>query len=1040
MDEFLSPASKYRGVPFWAWNGKLELTELRRQVHIMKHMGLGGFFMHSRVGLEKQYLSDEWFECVDACIDEAEKLGMKAWLYDEDRWPSGAAGGLVTKDPKYRMKSLVVETLTRPGDLKWSVKTLAAFTAVVHHHTVRNVKLIAKGKKPGRLSKRESILVFHSVEADCNPWFNGYAYLDTLSHEAVRRFIKITHEEYRKRCSRHFGKTVPGIFTDEPNYRRDPNSIAWTAKLPEVFRNRYGYNLLRRLPELFFDLDGHEVSQVRYHYHDCITFLFVDAFARQIGQWCDTNGMKHTGHVMAEWTPSSQAGAVGSCMRFYEHMQTPGMDLLSEYNREYDTAKQVASAARQFGRKWRLSESYGCTGWDFPFAGHKAQGDWQAAFGINLRCQHLAYYTMEGEAKRDHPASISYQSPWWEIYSKVEDYFARIHVLMTRGLEVRDLLVIHPVESVWALNCPSCNHVNRMTKLDISITDLRDSLLAANIDFDYGDEDILARHGKITRKNSKPELLVGKARYKTIVVPPLLTMRARTLDLLMQFKAAGGTVIFAGTPAGFVDAVPSKSVVEFANQCVKTQPKGQALATAVELTCRRISITDTAGKQIVPALHLLREDNDAFYLFVCNAGHDFRKRRRNNKGLAAMPHMADVATCDRTVSFSDVRISGFVGCQGIPVEFDPDSGRVFVAESKHKNTGWEIRTSLPSIGSRLFMIPKKNIPKSLPKGRKLKNVSTRNLTCDKWNITLSECNNLVLDWPRYKIGSSRYRKADEILRIDRAVRDTLELTHRGGEMIQPWARKKSQSPKSVSVELAYQFDVKVVPSGDFFLGIEHPELYRINLNGIQVNTDTNSGWWVDKSLRKIPIDPVLLHIGKNEIKIACDYGENHSGLEIIYLLGNFGSKVYTEIASITAMPTALKLGDWTKQGLTFYSGSIGYRKNMQVKFDEDERVFVQVRDYCGVAVRVLVNWRQAGIIAWPPNELDITDYLDGEKIELCLEVLGHRRNSHGPLHLNTRKPFSIGPSDFSTTGHKWSNEYQVVPCGLMKPPKLIVRK
>ena len=102
-------------------------------------------------------------------------------------------------------------------------------------------------------------------------------------------------------------------------------------------------------------------------------------------------------------------------MRFYEHMQAPGMDLLTERWRIYDTAKQVSSVARQFGRKWRLTETYGCTGWDFPFAGHKALGDWQTALGINLRCQHLYWYTMKGEAKRDYPAPSASSRPGGRI-------------------------------------------------------------------------------------------------------------------------------------------------------------------------------------------------------------------------------------------------------------------------------------------------------------------------------------------------------------------------------------------------------------------------------------------------------------------------------------------------------------------------------------------------------------------------------------------------------------------------------------------------
>ena len=91
LQEFTNPPCDYRGKPFWAWNGKLEPDELRRQIRLLKRMGLGGFFMHARVGLDTDYLSEDWFRCVAACIDEAKKQKMHAYLYDEDRWPSGAA-------------------------------------------------------------------------------------------------------------------------------------------------------------------------------------------------------------------------------------------------------------------------------------------------------------------------------------------------------------------------------------------------------------------------------------------------------------------------------------------------------------------------------------------------------------------------------------------------------------------------------------------------------------------------------------------------------------------------------------------------------------------------------------------------------------------------------------------------------------------------------------------------------------------------------------------------------------------------------------
>ncbi len=469
LKEFRNPPSEYRGAPFWAWNGRLDPDELRRQIRLMHRMGLGGFFMHSRVGLVTPYLSKEWMDCVAACVDEAEKLGMKAWLYDEDRWPSGAAGGMVTKNPAYRERQLEMLTFDRLRDFRWDGKYLAAFVARTDAPRASGVRRLRRGERPMSLAAGEKILAFRMKVKDCSPWYNGYTYIDAMNPRAVAEFIRVTHEAYRRRFGRYFGRTIPGIFTDEPTYGKPPgpNFLQWTDKLPRHFRQRYGYDVLDHLVELLFDVDGKTLSQARWHYYDCITALFVDAFSRQIGRWCRRSGLDFTGHVLGEETLLSQSNVVGSCQRFYEYMQSPGMDVLTEYNREYDTAKQVSSVAHQFGRRWRLTETYGCTGWDFPFAGHKAVGDWQAALGINLRCQHLSWYTMEGEAKRDYPAAILYQSPWWEAYGKVEDYFARVHVLMSHGKEVRDLLVIHPVESMWTLYAIN-NRAAKQEYLDMS--------------------------------------------------------------------------------------------------------------------------------------------------------------------------------------------------------------------------------------------------------------------------------------------------------------------------------------------------------------------------------------------------------------------------------------------------------------------------------------------------------------------------------------------------------------------------------------------
>jgi len=1011
LDAFRSPPTPYRGAPFWAWNGRLEPAELRRQIRVMHRMGLGGFFMHSRVGLATPYLADEWFRCVGACIDEAERLDMQAWLYDEDRWPSGAAGGLVTKHPRFRQTAVVMRRLMTPSDLTWDRHTLAAFTAHVRGSTATRVKRLARGRRPKRLDRGDAILVFRIETAPPSSWYNGQTYLDTLSHEAVREFIRVTHRAYETHCRQALGRRVPGIFTDEPNHGRmmsrdvhealggAPGGISapWTDNLPRVFRKRYGYDIVARLPEVFLDVDGLPVTPARLDYHDCVTHLFVDAFARQIGQWCDRTGMQHTGHVLAEETLASQTSVVGSCMRFYEYMQAPGMDILTQYQREYDTAKQVSSAARQFGRTWRLTETYGCTGWDFPFAGHKAIGDWQVALGINLRCQHLAWYTMEGQAKRDYPACILHQSPWWEVYGKVEDYFARVHVAMTRGREVRDLLVVHPVESMWALCRAGWHDDPAVAAYGQTLIDLRDTLLGANIDFDYGDEDILARHGKVSRAGGTPSLTVAKARYKAVVVPPMGTIRGSTLALLERFRKAGGTVVFAGRPAAYIDGKASPDAVDLAAACVKTPAKGPRLVKAVEPTCRRLSIADAHGSELRPTLHLLREDRDAFYLFVCNTGHDYT---RGLKGVRDRP------VRERTLNLPHRR-----------------------------GAAWEVRTSLAPLGSRIFVFPKTASRKAPPRRRRLRTVRTQTLRANRWDIVLSEANNLVLDRPRFRIDGGRWRTAGDVLEVDHAVRDALGIPRRGGQMVQPWMRPPADPRKRSALTLRYSFDVRAVPSGALFLALEQPRRYRATVNGQPVSTDADAGWWVDRSLRKLPVDPAVLHLGTNQVTLACDYDADHPGLEIVYLVGAFGTKVSGTRVTVTRLPTALKVGNWVRQGLAFYSGSVTYRRTVRLPRRAGQRVFVSVPRYEGVGVRILVDGRPAGVIAWEPNEIDITDVVGGERAELGLQVLGHRRNSHGPLHQKAKHPRWTGPRCYRVE----QAEYNLVPCGLMAPPQLIVR-
>ncbi|MGQ9609695.1 MAG: glycosyl hydrolase [bacterium] len=1015
-ETFLSPSSLYRGKPFWAWNGPLEEGELRRQIRVFKTMGLGGGFMHSRVGLATPYLSEEWFRLIRACADEAQKNNMEAWLYDEDRWPSGAAGGIVTKDPKYRERHLSL-TIEDPKSFKPKGDELGIFLATVNGNT-------SAGYRKGKASEAkddEKVLAFRCVLADPSPWYNDQTYLDTLAPEAVAKFIEVTHEAYAKSVGDCFGPIMPGIFTDEPNHggfwlHGNTGNAPWTDTLPEVFKKLYGYDILDHLPEIFLKVGESDFSKVRHDYHDCLAYMFSRNFGEQIYNWCETNGLLFTGHVLAEENLASQTSVVASAMRFYEFMQAPGIDILCgqilsrQGGRppEYSTAKQCSSVLDQLGRKWMLSELYGCTGWQFTFAEHKAVGDWQAALGVNLRCQHLSWYTMLGEAKRDYPASISFQSPWWRDYPIVENYFSRVNVMLTQGKSVRSVAVIHPIESAWGVFYGGSGEP--MGKLNSWFMKIQDLLLEEHFDFDYVDEDILSRHGKIDGNM----FCVAQSKYSVVIVPPMYTIRESTRKMLEAFIKAKGKVIFVEPVPEFVDAVSSNSAKKLAEKSTQIPLEREALVDALSKIddIKRVSISKPDGKEYNPSLYMLRYDDETkrFITFICHTKQDVSSGKLI------------------------VKIPG----KGQAQEWDCQTGEIFLADSEETDDGVLIHTELPGCGSRVFVIDPQADPNLKPR-KKYTEIRRETIKADEYAIMRDEPNAFPLDVAEYSINGGEWQGPLEILKLDRVVRDAAGLRYRGGAMVQPWAQVNPPEVKPLPIQLRYHFDIEVLPEGPCHLVMEEPWKYEITLNGNEIWFDEDEGWWIDNSFKRIRILPWFLKKGTNEIIIKTEYTPTH-GLEAMYFTGEFGFRWDGTKPVITELPRKLKLGNWVDQGFACYSSAITYITEIEPTLRAGERIFLELPRWEGVLVKVRLNGKYMGHIAWHPYELDITTGIKPGKNRLEIEVMSSRRNLLGPLHLTEKYPAWTGPGEFVSTGDRWTDNYVSVPYGLMEAPVLSTRK
>ena len=1013
---FEHPTSEYRGAPFWAWNGRLEDDTLRLQIDMLKTMGMGGFHMHVRTGMDSPYLDDEFMGHVRACVDKARDEHMLAWLYDEDRWPSGTAGGKVTaRDPAWAMQTILLTTTPYQADdsdrspeagsgqrsqRQENGRFLAAYdVTLAPDGTLENYRRV------GRDAPASGVKWYAYAEhAVADPWFNDHPYADTLSREAVDAFIDITHEAYARSFGGEFGKTIPAIFTDEPkvgykvplSYAADRTDVffPWTDALPAVFDELYGEDVLDRFPELVWELPDGRISLFRYRFHNMVADRFADNYCGRIGRWCDAHGIRLTGHCYMEPTLKGQTNAMGDAMRCYPHFGIPGIDMLCDFH-EYTTAKQTQSIVRQDGKEGMLSELYGVTGWDYDFRGYKLQGDWQAALGVTVRVPHLTWMTMKGEAKRDYPASIGYQSPWWDQFSMVEDHFARLNTALTRGKAVARVGVIHPIESYWLRWGPMAQTEALRDQMETQFRDLTEYLLFGLIDFDFISEACLPRQ---CEKGGNP-LKVGDMAYDAVIVCGCKTLRSTTLDRLEAFREAGGQLIFIGGAPDHVDARPSDRARVLMDRSQKLDFNKTALLEALE-PLRFLDVRDAWGKRAEILLYQQRTDGDGQWLFVANGKN---------------PESPDVEHnyVARFVLNGAYRLTEYDTLTG---EIRPRPARVENGKTVFERV-WRMHDSMLL---RLEEgLPDAETPAPAPAAESV------SLCMKPVAFALTEPNMLLLDMAEYAMDGGEWQPLEEILRLDNAARAKLGIPLRRKEVLQPYLI----APEKIGHHLDLRFTVpSEIDVNDVFLALEEPEQARVTLNSRPADT-APVGWFVDRDIKTIALGS--LREGTNVIEIRVPIGKR-TNLEAFYLLGDFGVRVRGVEKVLTAPPAKLGFGSVTGQGLPFYTGCVDYK----LPFDaEGDTVTVRVPHYRGGLVKVFVDGEDKGNIAFSPCERTVTGLTPGRH-EMTLRLYGTRINGFGQLHHTQGIYYYQSPNSWRSTGDLWTYEYQLKPMGILKSPEL----
>ena len=1008
LKNFQNPPVDFRSAPLWVWNDRVTREQIDSQLADFREHGIGGVFIHPRPGLITPYLSEEWMTLCRYAVEVGKQLGMKIWLYDENSYPSGFAGGHVPAAlPDASGRGLMV-TRVRSLPEKFESPPL-----LVLKETASGFEDITQAVYNQSFSEGE-YFIFDLKEANPSPWFGGYTYVDLMRRDVTDKFLDVTLNAYKKVIGDEFGATVPGVFQDEahilPVGGRDV--VNFTPALFDEFRTRWGYDLKRHLPSLFWEKG--DWKRVRHNYYATLLDLFIENWAQPYYDYCAQNDLVFTGHYWEHEWPRPRLSPDNMALCAYAHM--PGIDCLMN---EWEThahaqfgntraVKEIRSAANQLGKRRTLSETYGASGWDLTFFDQKRIGDWEYVLGVNFLNQHLSYVTIKGARKRDHPLSFSYHEPWWHAYKILADYFGRLSWVMSSGLQENRILVLEPTSTAWMYYSPDKSS-DRLEAQGSDFQDFLHRLEAGQVEYDLASEAILKDYGKV-RGN---KLIVGECKYDLAVLPPgIENLNKATVSLIESYLARGGQVLSLVDPPKFVDGQQTDQVEKLASQYESSWYSGSvsALLEKVNKICPPDLVFIQPEKLSGLLFHHRRKLKDAEFVFFVNSSD---LETSNGK----------FTTVSRQVESWDL----FTG-----------SVSAYPAEDKDGKIG--VSFSLPPGGSLLLCLRQ-----GRPDKKEEPRYSRTELTPEPGEkISALAPNVLILDYCDLSLNGS----VEKDLYFYEAQQKI--FTHHGLPR-NPWDSAvqfktniidQEKFPDDSGFEASFWFTCDPgLDLSSLRLVAEQSDLFRVLVNSKPVER-LEGEWWLDRAFGTFNIGEVVTS-GKNRITLKVSPFSIFAELEPVYLLGDF--KLESENKGFKLVPARqLEIGPWDKQGMPFYSNGISYQKTytIQALNPQKERFLVKLGDWKGSMAEVRVRKNAAGLIAFPPCELDITEFLAPGKNLIEVIVYGTLKNTLGPHHNNP--PLGRAwPSIFrqgAEGGYPPGSEYGVVSYGLLEDFKMISRK
>ncbi len=979
LKEFAEPGPEFGPIPFWFLNDELTPEEIRRQIILMAEIKLGGVLLHARMGRVTPYLSETWFTCVEAAVDEAEKQGLHIWIYDEDNWPSGYAGGKVLDLGDWTRGQFAVVHLQSAGigDVKtipygegligaWEMGGEQDNPAILERIHPENGKHRVKNIETNNLLSFS--LERHRGERIFCPEEKAYGYIDVLNQRVTDAFLESTYELYYKKFGDKFGKTIKGFFMDEPEFHElglwgdGPPRFPWTSGIERHYLESCGRSLIDDLPSLIFPLE--EQQKIRHSYYRLISTLFAENFTRPLQLWCSEHRVKLTGHLILEEHPRMAARSVGNPMHHYSIMDIPGIDHLGKnielkvfWSSSIILCKQAQSAAHQLDKKGVLCETFAGGTNSFSFTDQKWMGDWMMALGVTLITQHAFHYSLRGYRKRDYPPTFNYQQPYFPFSGELNTHFRRLSSMLSLGKRDVSILLIHPMEGIWASQRDDEFLGNDI--ISQTFKELAEQLTGSGYDWDLGDEEYMAQWGQV--RDGK--LHIGHGNYNLVIIPPGGAFRTVTQNLLTDFKEQGGILV----------SVPPRNPLSIHKKSVTG-------STGIEVLKEDILTWIKTSYSSKPQLRVIESD--------CNAGNPpqrnlcFQKReipggkiffitsekKETHRFTLQLEASGNLSRLD-TLTGKETAFPHIPTADGIIVNllFEAGISYLFLIREERSN-----RIILAS--------PDRPVP--------FKRESPNTLVLDR-------CRLMINDEPPRKIYT---------IEAEHLLSNHLDIVK--------------------DFQTAFSFPSEVELSSGYLL-LETPEKFKIRWNDSAV-TSHPIGFHVDSSLKKIPL-PGGIRKGENNLVLHAEFNRD-SEIDTPFIAGNFAVFFKEGRPILGPEKKRIRMDSVIHEGYPFYAGII----NLQLTYNHKGKIpastEIELED-CHSPLELTINGRKQ-LLTLPPFKCPLRDILmEGENL-IELRLATHLRNFYGPHHVSGEDEIDcFSPADH-LKNDRWTEEYLLKPVGI----------